>query len=342
MRPLNITVVGATGAVGSLFLKLLGDSTLPLASVNVCASKSSVGKTVQFRGKPLKIQLADELAFRDSDIAFISVDASVSKEIAPLAIAQGAIVLDDSSAFRMNSEVPLVVPEVNAEDLNGIHKIIAIPNCVTVPLVMALHPLHKENPIKRVIVDTYQSVSGSGKKAMDGLIAETAAVLEDRLIEPLVYPHRIGFNVIPQVENFLDNGYSHEENKIIHETKKIMHSPEIYISATCVRVPVMIGHCESVHVQFSNPITPDRARELLESFQGVRVVDDLELLQYPTAVMASGSDDVLVGRIRQDISVENGLVLWLAIDNLRKGAATNALQIIDYLVDKNLIGKERT
>ncbi len=333
----RIAVVGATGAVGQVFLRMLEERQFPYSSLRLCASHRSAGKKLAVNGEELEIQETTAESFRDIDIAFISVSSAISRELAPLAVAAGALVIDDSSAFRMDADVPLVVPEINADDLAGHHGITAIPNCSTTQMVMALYPLHRANPIRRVIVDTYQSVSGTGAGAVDELRQQAQAVLEDRRPSAQVYPHPIAFNAIPHIEAFLDDGYTAEERKMADETRKIMHAPEIAVSATCVRVPVYVGHSEAVHVEFSRPMPPAKARELLAAFPGVTVVDDPSNNAYPMPRSAEGADDVFVGRIRQDVSHPNGLAFWVVSDNLRKGAALDALQIAESVLERGLL-----
>ena len=341
MRESRVVLVGATGAVGRVFLQVLEERSFPMERLRLAASNRSVGKKLPFNSRELTVEATTPDLFKDADIAFISVSSSISLELAPLAVEAGAVVIDDSSAFRMRREVPLVVPEINADDLEGHRGIVAIPNCSTTQMVMALCPLHRANPIKRVIVDTYQSVSGTGGAALVELQEQSRQVLREEPTEPEQYPHQIAFNVLPHIEPFLDNGYTREEWKMLEETRKIMHAPDIEVSATCVRVPVAVGHSEAVHVEFTEPMTPQRARELLGAFPGVRVVDDPLNNGYPMPIDGAGIDDVLVGRIRQDASHANGLALWVVADNLRKGAATNAVQIAEELVRRDLLLRQR-
>ena len=330
----RVAIVGATGAVGRVALQILEERRFPLASLRVCASPRSVGKTLRFRGEDLVVEEANAALFAACDLAFVSATTAVSRELVPLAAAQGCVVIDDSSAFRMEAGVPLVVPEINADDV-GAHKgILAIPNCSTTPLVMALWPLHKVDPVKRVTVATYQSVSGTGAAAVAELDAQARDVLDGKRPTVEQYPHQIAFNVLPQVETFMDDGYTTEEWKVRHESRKIMHEPEIAISATCVRVPVAVCHSEAVHVEFERPMAPDEARTLLSGFPGVTVVDDPATSSYPMPVDAVGKDNVFVGRIREDVSSPGGLAMWVVSDNLRKGAATNAIQIAEEIVKR--------
>ena len=333
----KIAVVGATGAVGSVFLDILEQRGFPTSEVRLCASSRSVGKRLKVKGQEVEVELVTPELLGEVDIVFISASGDVSREVAPLAVRQGAVVIDDSSAFRMDPGVPLVVPEVNADDLDDHRGIIAIPNCSTTPLVMALKPLNDVNPVRRVIADTYQSVSGTGAAAVEELRTQTASVLDGDGAEPSVYPHRIAFNALPHIEPFKDSGYTNEELKMLNETRKILHEPDLAVSATCVRVPVMVGHSEAVHIEFEEPIGAGEVREILSGFPGIKVVDDPLRNVYPMPIDAEGVDEVLVGRIRQDVSHPNGVAMWLASDNLRKGAALNALQIAEEVMAKGLL-----
>ena len=269
-------------------------------------------------------------------MALFSAGAEISNYFSPIAARAGAVVIDNSAAFRMDSEVPLVVPEVNPDDIKEHKGIIANPNCSTIQMVVALYPLHKVNPIKRVIVDTYQAVSGTGSAALEELSEQARLVLEGRNVVPHVYPHQIAFNLLPEIDVFLDNGYTKEEWKCEEETKKIMHANEMAISATCVRVPIFVSHSEAIHIEFSEPMSPDAARRILAEAPGVRVLDDPNISLYPQPWSVAGSDDVFVGRIRQDTSQSYGLAMWV-VDNLRKGAALNAVQIAETMVERGWI-----
>ena len=343
MDGVRIAVVGATGAVGSVFLRLLEERSFPVRDLKLLASRRSHGKRLKVLGQEVEVQetVPSVDTFRDVDIAFISAGGEVSRQLAPLAVEAGALVVDDSSTFRMRPEVPLVVPEINAADLEEHRGIVAIPNCSTTQMVMALWPLHRANPIRRVVVDTYQSVSGTGAAAVRELEAQARAVVEGRRPEASVYPHPIAFNLFPHIDSFLPNGYSKEEWKMVEETRKIMHAPEVAVSATCVRVPVPLCHSEAVHVEFQRPMAPEEARELLAAFPGVVVVDEPGQARYPTPAEAAGRDEVFVGRIRQDASHPNGLAMWVVSDNLRKGAATNALQIAEEAVRRRVLPAQR-
>jgi len=334
MKGTNIAIVGATGMVGQEFIKVLELRNFPLASVSLLASDRSHGRKMKVRGKELEVKETTADSFKGIDIALFSAGADISKQFSPIAARAGAVVVDNSAAFRMDPEVPLVIPEVNPEDIKKHKGIIANPNCSTIQMVVALYPLHKANPIKRLTVATYQSVSGTGLAAVDELTGQSKLVLDGKRATPKVYPYQIAFNVLPEIDVFLDNGYTKEEWKMVEETRKILHAPDMAISATCVRVPVMIGHSEAVQVEFSQPMSPAEAKSILSKAPGVTVMDDPSKRVYPYPVMAAGQDDVYVGRIRKDASHPNGLVLWIVSDNIRKGAALNTVQIAERLVKK--------
>ena len=339
MNECSIAIVGATGAVGQVFLDILERRDFPLKSVRLCASERSVGKKLKLRGEEIAVELATPELLSEVDFAFIAASTAVSRELAPLAAENGAIAIDDSSAFRMQDDVPLVVPEVNGDDL-GYHKgIVSIPNCTTTPLVMALKPLHDQNAVKRVIAATYQSVTGTGAAAAQELRDQSGDVLAGRETSAEVYPHRIAFSVLPHVEPFWDNGYTNEEMKMQNETRKIMHAPDIRVSSTCVRVPVVVSHSEAVNVEFSDAISPGEVREILADAPGIRVVDEPQSNVYPTPIEAEGQDDVFVGRIREDLALDNGIAMWLSCDNLRKGAALNSIQIAEEILERDLLLK---
>ena len=335
MKPVTIAVVGATGAVGQEFLNILETRDFPLKNIKLCASHRSAGKRIKVRGEELIVEKTTPDSFNGVDIAFISVSTALSGEFGPIAVEKGALVIDDSSYFRMDPDVPLVVPEVNGEDVERHRGIISIPNCSTTPLVMALHPLNRVNPVRRVVADTYQSVSGAGGAAMNELREQTKTLLDGGQAIPKEQPNQIAFNVIPRIDSFGEDGYTKEETKMINETRKIMHRPDMAVSSTCVRVPVYISHSAAVHVEFEDPISPDDARQLLSEMPGVQVVDDPGAGGYPMPLDAAGADDVLVGRIRRDASHPNGLVMWIVSDNLRKGAALNALQIAEEVLKRD-------
>lgn len=329
MEEFNIAIVGATDIIGQEIIKVLEQRKFPVASIQLLTPEYSSGVKLLFNHQRIEVREAKTEAFRDVDIAFFSAGADISRRLAPLAAEAGAVVVDNSSAFRMNPAVPLVVPEVNAGDIEWHKGIIASPKCSTIQMVVALHPLHRINPIKRIVVSTYESVSSSGSAALKEVTNQARLVLEGRRICPHVYSHQIAFNVLPEIGVFLDNGYTREEQRMVEETRKILHTEDIAISATCVRVPVWFGHSEAVNIEFSSPITPEEARKILAQAPGVRVLDDPTVSFYPQPWAASGSDNVFVGRIRKDISHPNGLVMWIVADNLRKGAALNAVQIAE-------------
>jgi len=330
----NIAVVGATGAVGGEIVKILEERSFSVGKLVPLASEDSVGQWISFKGVDEPIRVLSEDSFEDIDIALFSAGNEMSRRYAPIAVRAGAVVIDNSSAFRMDPDIPLVVPEVNAEKI-GEYKnrgIIANPNCSTIQLVVILHPLHKRYGIRRVVVSTYQSTSGAGIEAMEELSRQTVALFSQGEIKTEVFPHRIAFNCIPHIDKFLDDGFTKEEAKVIGETKKILGDDQVLVTATAVRVPVFYGHSEAVNIEFALPVTAEEARDILRESPGVTVVDDPANNLYPMAISAAGQDDVFVGRIREDHSVAHGLDLWIVADNLRKGAALNAVQIAEILV----------
>ncbi len=337
MKNYNIAILGATGAVGKTMLKVLEERSFPVGEIRLLASEKSAGKEIEFMGIKYKVQPVSPEAFEGIDIALFSAGGSRSKQWAPVAVEKGAVVIDNSSAFRMEDDVPLVVPEVNPEDVKWHKGIIANPNCSTIQMVVALYPIHKAKKIKRVIVSTYQAVSGAGATAIKDLEEETRAYFEGKYYYPEALPNHIAFNVIPHIDVFLDNDYTKEEMKMYHETRKIMHAPDINVSATCARVPVFYGHSEAVVIETENPITPEEARDILKNAPGVILEDDPKNNVYPMPIEVAGKDEVFVGRIRKDLAFENGLSMWVVADNLRKGAATNAVQIAELLIEYNLI-----
>ncbi len=397
-KPYNVAVVGATGLVGQEFLRIALQRRFPIKALRLLASSRSAGRRLAVGEREIEVEETTARSFDGVDLAFFSATTDVSHQLVPAAVKAGAIVIDDSSAWRMEPNVPLVVPEVNAADLDGHEGIISIPNCPTTPLVQTLWPLHQINPVKRIIVDTYQSVSGTGAAAVEELRTQSKQVLALRQaqasgggsirqgrdstgrtgrgeraggesacgallsargerveppalrqaqgerakaggvdIKPEVYPHQIAFNALPQVEHFLENGYTNEEMKMLHETRKILHAPDLMVSATCVRVPVAVSHSEAIHLEFDRSISPGEVRDVLSGFPGVAVVDDPESSVYPMPIDAEGEDDVFVGRIRRDVSHPNGIAMWVVSDNLRKGAALNALQIAEEVLNRKLL-----
>jgi aspartate-semialdehyde dehydrogenase len=330
----KVAVVGATGAVGQQMVACLEERRFPVARLVPLASERSVGKKVTFLGKEIPVEVLTKDSFDGVEIALFSAGGSISKDFAPIAAQAGAVVVDNSSAWRMDPEVPLVVPEVNPQDVGLYPKtgIIANPNCSTIQMVVALKPLHEAARLKRVVVSTYQAVSGTGQKAVDELAAQVRALLSCQETKNKVYPHRIAFNCLPHIDVFLPNGYTKEEMKMVNETQKIMGDDSIRVTATTVRVPVFYGHSEAVNIETERKLTVEEARELLAAAPGVKVVDDPAKNLYPMPLEAAGQDLTLVGRIREDFSIANGLNFWVVADNLRKGAATNAVQIAEILV----------
>jgi aspartate-semialdehyde dehydrogenase len=334
----NVAVVGATGAVGNQMIACLEERNFPLRSLRLMASSRSAGRRLPFRGEQLTVEELTDDSFADVDIALFSAGGGTSERFAPVAARSGCVVVDNSSAWRMDPEVPLVVPEVNPHAVAGYKTrgIIANPNCSTIQMVVALYPIHRRAGIKRVVVSTYQAVSGTGKRAIDELSAQTRAVMEKMPCRQEVYPHRIAFNCLPHIDVFLENGYTKEEMKMVNETRKIMEDDSIAVTATTVRVPVFFSHSEAVNIETREYVSAADVRALLEEAPGIRVVDEPRENRYPLALDAEGQDLTLVGRIRQDESVANGINLWVVADNIRKGAATNTVQIAELLVDKYL------
>ena len=335
----RVAVVGASGAVGDVMVRLLLERKFPIGSIKFLASARSAGKTIDFGGETYPIELLRPEAFEGVDIVLSSTPASVSREFSPIAAKAGAVVVDNSSAWRMDPEVPLVVPEVNPHDVAKHKGIIANPNCSTIQMVVALKPLHDAFRIRRVIVSTYQSVSGAGSKGLHELREQTAAHVNDTPSPaPSKFAHPIAFNCIPQIDDFLPTGYTKEEMKMVHETRKIMGDDSIDVCPTCVRVPVLYSHSESILVETERPITPDAAREVWAKAPGLVVVDDPANKAYPLPAAAAHRDEVFVGRIRQDLNRPNALLFWCVSDNLHKGAATNAVQIAEELLKLDPVG----
>ncbi len=328
----NIAVAGATGAVGREMVSILEERDFPVEELRLLASSRSLGKTIPFRGKEIDVAELAENSFEGIDIALFSAGGDRSLTFSPAAVKSGAVVVDNSSAYRMDPEVPLVVPEVNAPAIARHKGIIANPNCSTIQMVVALKPIHDVAKIKRVVVSTYQAVSGTGKKAMDELLDQTRALLGFQEVKKKVYPHQIAFNCLPHIDIFFENGYSREELKMVNETRKILEDDSIAVTATTVRVPVFRCHSEAVNIETEKKITAEQARELLAYAEGICVLDDPADNVYPLAIDAAGKDDTFVGRIREDESIEKGLNLWVVADNLRKGAALNTIQIAERLI----------
>jgi len=339
MKKYNLAVVGATGAVGKTMLDILVGRKFPVKEVFAVASARSAGDFIEFSGQQIEVHDLDKFDFGDIDIALFSPGSSVSKIHAPRAAGSGCVVIDNTSQFRLNPDIPLIIPEVNPESIKDYTKrnIIANPNCSTIQMLLALKPLHDFSPIKRVVAATYQAVSGTGTNAIEELRLQSAQILDNQPTKPVVYPKQIAFNALPQIDTFLDNGFTREEMKMHDETRKILNDNSIMVSATAVRIPVFYGHSEAVLIETQRSISPDKARQLLGAAPGVKVVDDPKNSQYPTAVDdAAGNDTISVGRIRTDISNPNGLWLWIVGDNLRKGAALNSVQIAELLIKNGL------
>jgi aspartate-semialdehyde dehydrogenase len=338
-KPLNVAVVGATGAVGGTMIRMLRERRFPIGELRLLASARSAGQTVDIDGTEHIVGEATADSFDGVDIALFSAGGDTSKALAPLAAERGATVIDNSSAWRMDPNVPLVVSQVNPDDLERHEGIIANPNCSTMQLVPVLMALRDAVGLARVVVDTYQAVSGTGGKAIKELQAQLEAHVGGQPLETSVYPHQIALNALPQVDVFLDNGYTKEEWKVVMESRKILHLPDLRVSCTAVRVPVFVAHSEAVHVETREPISPDRARTLFAAVPGVVVQDDPSTSTYPLATEAAGSDEIYVGRVRQDPSIDDGrgLAFWVVSDNLRKGAATNAVQLAEILVERGWV-----
>jgi aspartate-semialdehyde dehydrogenase len=330
----NVAVVGATGLVGKEIMSILEERNFPLGELKLLASERSVGELLDFGGKSHTVELLSEDSFEGIDIGLFSPGGEVSAKYAPIAVAAGAVVVDNTSHFRMDPDVPLVVPEVNPEDIAEYTKrgIIANPNCSTIQLVVALKSIYDEAGIKRIVVSTYQAVSGAGKDAIDELHDQIVAIMSQKPLKCETFPYQIAFNCLPQIDVFLENGYTKEEMKMVNETRKIFGDDDLALTATTVRVPVFFSHSESVNIETEDKLTVEQVRNLLEKAPGVSLIDKPEALQYPLAIGATGKDDVMVGRIREDESVENGLNLWVVADNVRKGAALNAVQIAEHLI----------
>jgi aspartate-semialdehyde dehydrogenase len=327
-----VAVAGATGAVGREMVEVLEERNFPVSELVPLASERSEGERVEFNGKNWTVKRLTKDSFKGVDIALFSAGAPRSLEFVPAAVESGAVVIDNSSAFRMDSRIPLVVPEVNAHAISRHNGIIANPNCSTIGMVVALKPIHDAARIKRVVVTTFQSVSGTGKKAMDELAQQTVALLNFRDVETKVYPHQIAFNCLPHIDSFLDNGYTREEMKMVNETKKIMEDDSIRVTATTVRVPVFRCHSESLNIETEKKISANEVRALLAAAPGVLVYDEPKKNIYPMAIDVVGKDETYVGRIREDESIPNGINMWIVSDNLRKGAALNAVQIAEILI----------
>ena len=332
MRKFNVAVVGATGAVGEEMRLVLEERRFPVEKLSLFASGRSAGKEYKLKGEKVIVQELKDDSFSGIDIALFSAGDEVSEHFAPLAVQQGAIVVDNCKYFRMDPQVPLVVPEVNPDDLKWHKGLIANPNCSTIQMVVVLKPIYDEVGIERVVVATYQSVSGTGKEAIEELKMQSESIVKGKEIEVKAYPYQIAYNLLPHIGSFKENGYTSEEMKMLDETRKILGDDNIRVAATTVRVPVYRAHSEVVHIETKKKISVQRTREILSAFPGIKVIDNPEKLEYPLPLFAEGKDEVFVGRIREDISTENGLVMWVVSDNLRKGAALNAVQIAEQLI----------
>ncbi|MBV5259515.1 aspartate-semialdehyde dehydrogenase [Synechococcus moorigangaii CMS01] len=334
-KPVNVAILGATGAVGAELLQLLEERNFPLKTLKLLASPRSAGKTLTFKGQAISIEAVTPESFQDIDIVLASAGGSTSKQWAKTIVEAGAVMIDNSSAFRMEPSVPLVVPEINPEAAQQHQGIIANPNCTTILMGVAVYPLHQVQPIQRIVVSTYQSASGAGARAMEEVKQQTQAILAGEEPPTESFPYPLAFNLFPHNTPIDDAGYCQEEMKMVNETRKIFDAPELRISATCVRVPVLRAHSEAVNLEFAQPFDPAQAKAILQTAPGVTVVEDWEKNYFPMPMDATGKDPVLVGRIRRDISQDNGLELWLCGDQIRKGAALNAVQIAELLWEKN-------
>ncbi len=333
----RVAILGATGAVGTELLELLEERDFPLTELKLLASERSAGKKLPFKGENLLVEAVSEAALENVDLVLASAGGSISKVWAPKAVEKGAVVIDNSSAFRMNAEVPLIVPEVNPEAVVNHKGIIANPNCTTILMAVGIFPLHKVKPIKRIVVATYQSASGAGAKAMEEVKNQSLDILEGKEPVAKVFPYPLAFNLFPHNSPLNSAGYCEEEMKMVNETRKIFNNQDIRITATCIRVPVLRAHSEAINLEFETSFNIEEAREILSKSKGVKLIEDWQANYFPMPSEATGKDDVLVGRIRQDISHESGLELWLCGDQIRKGAALNAVQIAELLVEKNML-----
>ncbi|MFC1669180.1 aspartate-semialdehyde dehydrogenase [Spirochaetota bacterium] len=337
LKKYNVVILGATGAVGMEFRKILLQREFPIENIKFLGS-STVGTVVDFGDRKVEVEAVTDDCFNGFDIALFSAGGAISKKVAKKAAEAGCIVVDNSSAWRMDPEVPLVVPEVNPDDVDWHKGIIANPNCSTIQMVVPLKPIYDKVGIKRVVVSTYQAVSGTGLKAIEECMIQTKDIVNGKEVSQVsVYPHQIAFNALPHIDVFMDNGYTKEEIKMVNETKKILGDDSVEVTATTVRIPVIYGHSESVNIETKEKISADEVRNLLGKAKGVTVIDNPEKDEYPLAIHAAAKDDVFVGRIRDDFSIDNGINMWVVSDNIRKGAALNAIQIADLLIDKNLV-----
>ncbi|ACB49644.1 aspartate-semialdehyde dehydrogenase, USG-1 related [Crocosphaera subtropica ATCC 51142] len=336
-KPVNVAILGATGAVGTELLELLESRNFPLNNLKLLASSRSAGTHLKFKGESIKVEAVDEKAFDDVDLVLASAGGSTSKAWAQTIVDSGAVMVDNSSAFRMNPDVPLIVPEINPEAAANHQGIIANPNCTTILMAVAIYPLHQVQPIERIVVSTYQSASGAGARAMEEVKIQSQAILKGEDPKAEILPYPLAFNLFPHNSPLTETGYCEEEMKMVNETRKIFNTPHLKITATCVRVPVLRAHSEAINLEFKAPFSVAQAREIIAQSPGVQLLEDWQKNYFPMPIDASGKDDVLVGRIRQDISDPNGLELWICGDQIRKGAALNAVQIAELLMEKSLL-----
>jgi aspartate-semialdehyde dehydrogenase len=337
MKSYNVVILGATGAVGIEFRKILLERNFPIDKIKFLGS-SSVGRVVEFGDRKVEVEPVKEDSFKGFDLGLFSAGATISRQVAKGAAESGCVVVDNSSAWRMEKDIPLVVPEVNPDDVEWHKGIIANPNCSTIQMVVPLKPIHDRARIKRIVVSTYQAVSGTGLSAIEECRIQSRDVLEGRATSQVeVYPHQIAFNALPHIDVFMDNAYTKEEMKMVNETQKIMGDDSIKVTATTVRIPVFYGHSESINIETEKKITADEVRELLQSMRGVTVIDNPAKNQYPLAIDAAGKDDIFVGRIREDESIQNGINMWVVSDNIRKGAALNTIQIAELLIERDML-----
>ncbi len=334
---INVAILGATGAVGAELINLLIERNFPVKQLKLLSSPRSAGKKIAFKNQEIEVEAVDENSFDGIDIVLASAGGSTSKKWAETIVSSGAVMIDNSSAFRMDESVPLVVPEINPEAVKDHQGIIANPNCTTILMGVAIYPLHQIQPIERVVVSTYQSASGAGARAMEEVKNQAQAILNGETPQPEILPYPLAFNLFPHNSPLLDNGYCEEEMKMVNETRKIFSTPELRVTATCIRVPVLRAHSEAINLEFSQPFDLDEARVAIDQANGVTLLEDWSKNYFPMPIDATGKDDVLVGRIRQDLSNPNSIELWLCGDQIRKGAALNAVQIAELLIDKNLL-----
>jgi len=333
LKDFNVAVVGATGVVGQEVVKVLEELNFPVKELRLLASERSAGRKLKFKDSDLEVEILDNGSFSNIDLAFFSAGGSISKKYAPIAVKAGAIVIDKSSAFRMDNHVPLIIPDVNPDDILKHNGIISNPNCSTIQLVVALKPIYDLVGISRIIISTYQAVSGSGKDAVIELDNQTKQLISKKIPARLVYPHQIAFNLIPHIDEFDSNAYTYEEMKLIHETKKIMGDEHLKITATAVRVPVFTGHSESVYIETKKHLNIKELKQLYLKTPGIKLVDDMANNKYPMPIMSETYDDVMIGRIRKDLAEPNGINMWIVANNLRKGAALNSVQIAQLLIN---------